>query len=74
MVHKELKESQEEQEKKVCCNENYHFKLINECLHHKGFPGLPGLKGSRGDPGSGVLIGDVGPDGDIGKMKTAIVF
>lgn len=33
---------------------------------------MSGLKGSRGDPGSGVLIGDVGPDGDIGKIEGCI--
>jgi hypothetical protein len=32
-------------------------------------PGLGGIKGSRGDPGSSILFGELGIDGDEGKKK-----
>lgn len=32
-----------------------------------GLPGLPGTKGNRGDPGSAILFGELGVDGDEGK-------
>lgn len=32
-----------------------------------GLPGLSGIKGSRGDPGSAILFGELGVDGDEGR-------
>jgi hypothetical protein len=34
-----------------------------------GLPGLPGVKGNRGDPGSAILFGEMGMDGDEGKSN-----
>lgn len=37
-----------------------------------GLPGLPGIKGSRGDPGSAILFGELGIDGDEGNLNEII--
>lgn len=38
-----------------------------------GLPGLSGVKGSRGDPGSAILFGELGIDGDEGRNQLKIV-
>lgn len=40
---------------------------------HEGVPGLPGVKGNRGDPGSAILFGEMGIDGDEGKYKVGVI-
>lgn len=76
MVHKVSKESQAKQEMKV---------RIFFCLYHRlqnsikfsyqlGLPGMPGLKGSRGDPGSGVLMGDLGLEGGEGDRRISFMI
>lgn len=35
-----------------------------------GLPGLAGTKGNRGDPGSAILFGEMGVDGEEGRFHT----
>jgi Collagen triple helix repeat (20 copies) len=39
-----------------------------------GLPGLPGVKGSRGDPGSAILFGEMGIDGEEGNLSILFLW